>query len=132
MNKKQYSLMLVLALVAGLVGGVVSSQFLMGQPAFAEKKSNPLKVVESEEFRLVDKDGKTRAFLGFGHSPINRGQPRFELHGKAGFPLAVLGVSSLMTEQERMEGERSQRHPRRPVFSLVLFNERGKVIWRAP
>ena len=132
MNKKQYSLMLVLALVAGLVGGVVSSQFLMGQPAFAEKKSKPLKVVESEEFRLVDKDGKTRAFLGFGHSPINRGQPRFELHGKAGFPLAVLGVSSLMTEQERMEGERSLRHPRRPIFSLVLFNEKGKVIWRAP
>ncbi|MDH3559180.1 MAG: hypothetical protein OEV25_16455 [Deltaproteobacteria bacterium] len=132
MNKKQYSLMLVLALVAGLVGGVVSSQFFMGQPAFAEKKSNPMKVVESEEFRLVDKDGKTRAFLGFGHSPINRGQPRFELHGKEGFPLAVLGVSSLMTEQERMEGERSQRHPRRPIFSLVLFNEKGKVIWRVP
>ena len=132
MNKKQYSLMLVLALVDGLVGGVVSSQFFMGQPAFAEKKSNPMKVVESEEFRLVDKDGKTRAFLGFGHSPINRGQPRFELHGKEGFPLAVLGVSSLMTEQERMEGERSQRHPRRPIFSLVLFNEKGKVIWRVP
>lgn len=132
MNKKQYSLMLVLALVAGLVGGVVSSQFLMGQPAFAEKKSNPLKVVESEEFRLVDKDGKTRAFLGFDHSPINRGQPRFVLHGKTGFPLAVLGLSSSMTEQERMEGERSQRHPRRPIFSLVLLNEKGKVIWRAP
>ena len=132
MNKKQYSLMLVLALVAGLVGGVVSSQFLMGQPAFAEKKSNPVKVVESEEFRLVDKDGRTRAFLGFGHSPTNRGQPRFELHGKEGFPLAVLGVSSLMTEQERMEGERSLRHPRRPIVSLVLLNEKGKVIWRAP
>ena len=132
MNKKQYSLMLVLALVAGLVGGVVSSQFFMGQPAFAEKKSNPMKVVESEEFRLVDKDGKTRAFLGFGHSPINRGQPRFELHGKEGFPLAVLGVSSLMTEQERMEGERSLRHPRRPIVSLVLLNEKGKVIWRVP
>jgi hypothetical protein len=127
MSKKQYSLMIVLALVAGLVGGVVSSQFLMGQPAFAEKKAKPQKVIEAQEFRLVDKDGKTRAFLG-----INRGQPRFELHGKRGFPLAVLGLSSSMTEQERMEGERSLRHPRRPIVSLVLRNERGKVIWRAP
>ena len=132
MNKKQYSFMLVLALVAGLVGGVVSSKFLMGQLAFAEKKSNPMKVVESEEFRLVDKNGKTRAFLGFSHSPTHRRQPRLELHGKAGVPLAILGVSSHMTEQERMEGERSLRHPRRPIFSLVLFNENGKVIWRAP
>ena len=127
MNKKQYSLMLVLALVAGLVGGVVSSQFLMGQPAFAEKKAKPQKAIEAEEFRLVDKNGKTRAFLG-----INKGQPRFELHGKRGFPLAVLGLSALMTEQERMEGERSLKHPRRPKVSLVLRNERGKVIWRAP
>jgi len=132
MNKKEYSLMLVLALVAGLVGGVVSSQFFVGQPAFAEKDAKTEKVIEAEEFRLVDKDGRTRAFLGFGHSPINRGQPRLELHGKEGFPLAVLGVSSLMTEQESMEGERSLRHPRRPIFSLVLLNEMGKVIWRAP
>ena len=127
MNKKQYSLMLVLALVTGLVGGVVSSQFLVGQAAFASKKEKPRKVIEAQEFRLVDKDGKTRAFLG-----INRGQPRFELHGKRGFPLAVLGLSSSMTEQERMEGERSLKHPRRPIVSLVLLNEKGKVIWRAP
>ena len=132
MSKKHYTLMLVLALVAGLVGGVVSSQFLGSQPAFAKKYPFSKKVIEAEEFRLVDKDGKTRAFLGFGHSPINKGQPRFELHGKEGFPLAVLGVSSHMTEQERMEGERSLRHPRRPIFSLVLFNEKGRVIWRAP
>ena len=132
MSKRQYVLMLVVALIAGLMGGVVSSQYLVGQTAFARKKEPPRKVIEAQEFRLVDKDGKTRAFLGFGHNPTNRKQPRFELHGKAGFPLAVLGVSSHMTEQERMEGERSLRHPRRPIFSLVLLNEMGKVIWRAP
>ena len=63
MSKRQYSLIVVLALFGGLVGGVVSSQLLLGQPAHAEKKAKPLKVIEAEEFRVVDKDGRKRAQL---------------------------------------------------------------------
>ena len=63
MSKKQYSLIVVLAFVGGLVGGVVSSQLLLGQPAHAEKKAKSLKVIEAEEFRVVDKDGRKRAQL---------------------------------------------------------------------
>lgn len=37
MNKEQYTLMVVLALVAGIMGGAVSSQFFVGRRAFAEK-----------------------------------------------------------------------------------------------
>lgn len=62
MTKKQYSLMLVLALVAGLVGGVVSSQFLVGQPAFAEKRHE--KVIMSQMFALVDENGQFRGEFG--------------------------------------------------------------------
>ena len=58
MERKQCSLTAVLALVAGLVGGVVSSQFFIGFPVFAEKKANAQKIVEAEEFRLVDAHGK--------------------------------------------------------------------------
>ena len=64
MNKKQYSMMLVLALIAGLMGGVVSSWFLVGKSAFAEKKAEPQKVIEAREFRLVDENRKIRAILG--------------------------------------------------------------------
>ncbi len=63
MNRKQYCLMVVLTLVAGLAGGVVSSQFLIGEPVFAQKMPQHQKVVEAEEFRLVDKDGNTRTAL---------------------------------------------------------------------
>ena len=63
---KQYSLTVLLALVAGLVGGVVSSQFYIGQPVFAQKTEQPGKVIIAEEFRLVDKNGKTCATLGMG------------------------------------------------------------------
>ena len=90
MATKQYSLMIAIALIAGLVGGVVSSQFIGGQPAFARKTAYFKKVIEAEELRLVDKNGKTRAFLGFGEAPMNEGQPRFELYGNRGFPLALL------------------------------------------
>ena len=63
MSKKQYSFIVVLAFVGGLVGGVVSNQLLLSQPAHAEKKAQPSKVIEAEEFRVVDKDGRKRAQL---------------------------------------------------------------------
>lgn len=64
MNRKEYVLMLTLAVLAGLVGGVVSSRFFMGEPVFAQKTPQHPKVISAEEFRLVDKDGKERAKLG--------------------------------------------------------------------
>jgi len=36
MNKKQFGLLLVLSLFAGLVGGMLTSQFFLGTPALAE------------------------------------------------------------------------------------------------
>ena len=63
MSKKQYSLMVVVAFVGGLMGGVLSSQLLMGQPAHADNKAKAQKIIEAEEFRVVDKDGRKRAQL---------------------------------------------------------------------
>ena len=63
MNKKQYSVMLVLAMFAGFVGGVVASRLFTLQPAFAQKTSKPVEIIEAQEFRLVDKNGRTEARL---------------------------------------------------------------------
>jgi hypothetical protein len=63
MNKKQYSMMLVLAVFAGFVGGEVASRVFTLHPAFAQKTSRPVEIIEAQEFRLVDKDGKTKARL---------------------------------------------------------------------
>jgi hypothetical protein len=41
MNTKRDVLMVIVALAAGLVGGVVSSWFLMGAPVFAQRHPNP-------------------------------------------------------------------------------------------
>jgi hypothetical protein len=56
MKRGQHILMVLLALVAGLIGGFVSSHLI--QPVLAEKQAKPHEVVVAEEFRLVDKDGK--------------------------------------------------------------------------
>src|SRR3989442_7501235 len=63
MGKKQYLLTVVLAVVAGFVGGVGSSWFLMGAPVFAQKTPESAKVIQAEKFEVVDKDGKVRARL---------------------------------------------------------------------
>ena len=66
MSRKQYGFMILLAIVAGLVGGMLSSQFLMGEPVFAQKTPQAQKVIEAQEFRVVDKDGKSRVRLAGG------------------------------------------------------------------
>lgn len=71
MNRKQYSFMLVLALVAGLVGGVISSRYFEGQPVAAAPQKvvvgepTPKKVIEAEEFRVVNKEKKVLATLTY-------------------------------------------------------------------
>ena len=61
MSRKQHSLTVVLALIAGLVGGVISSEFFMGRLVYAEKKPTQEKVVRAEKFELVDKNNKVVA-----------------------------------------------------------------------
>lgn len=63
MKNKQYPIIIVLALISGFIGSALSSYFFMGNPAFADKKSKPAKVIEAEEFRVVDKNGKPIAYF---------------------------------------------------------------------
>ena len=63
MNEKYCWLMLTLATLAGFVGGAVANRFLTTQPVFAEKKAKPMKIIEAEKIRRVDREGKIRAEL---------------------------------------------------------------------
>jgi hypothetical protein len=63
MNTKQQALTVLLALIAGLAGGVVSSHFFVDDTVIVEKPVQHQKVVTAEEFQLVDEEKKTRATL---------------------------------------------------------------------
>ena len=64
MKIKEYWIIGVIALITGIVGGVIVVQFFSGGYVFAEKSTQQFKVIEVEEFRLIDKNGKSRAVFG--------------------------------------------------------------------
>ncbi len=90
--KKQYSLTVLLALVASLVGGIASTHFLMGQPVFAEKKEQPKKVIIAQEFRLVDKDGNITGQLFNDKSIFNMPTLRLGQDGSVAKLSSILGL----------------------------------------
>jgi hypothetical protein len=156
MSKKQYSLMLVLALIAGLVGGVVSSQFFVGYPAYAKqevKKTKEIppqyKTIEAGEIQLLDTSGKTRIHL---YTDIN-GNPSIALMGAEGEPPRIWlrvdeqnGARLFMFRKPEKKGkidsffnvsEDRGLHLNESTLTLLesglLIKDRnGKVIWKAP
>ena len=87
MNKKQCGLLLMVSLLAGLVGGIFTNQFLVGTPVLAQKKVGPQNVVIAEEFRLVDKEGKILSTWG-----MYAGGPEIVLFNKNGQFRAVFSL----------------------------------------
>jgi hypothetical protein len=63
MTYKQYSLMLVLAVIAGFLGGILAAKVFTIQPAYGEKAAEIPKVIAAEQFRVVDTSGRVRARL---------------------------------------------------------------------
>jgi hypothetical protein len=80
MSRKQHGITVTLALTSGLVGGMVSSQFLVGVSVFAEKPPQERQVIQAERFEVVDKDGKVRGELGLR----NDGVPVLRLYDEDG------------------------------------------------
>ncbi|MGW8209620.1 MAG: hypothetical protein ACWGO2_11475, partial [Syntrophobacteria bacterium] len=89
MNRRIYSLILLLALTAGLAGGILASHFLVTSPVLAAKTSEPQKVVEAEEFRLIDKEGRILSTWG-----MYAGGPGIVLFSKNGQFRAVFSLTS--------------------------------------
>ena len=63
MKQRKWWFMLFLPIVAGFVGGAVASRVFTLELALAQKKPKPIEVIEAQEFRLVNKEGKTEARL---------------------------------------------------------------------
>ena len=61
MNNKQFLLTLFVAVISGVLGGALSVWFLTPQSVLAQ--GEPQKVIEAQEFRVVDDGGIVRAQL---------------------------------------------------------------------
>jgi len=64
MNRKQLFLTLSVAITSGVLGGLLSVWFLMPPTVLAQDEVP--RVIEAQEFRVVDDEGRVRVRLGFG------------------------------------------------------------------
>ncbi len=95
MNRKEYLGVLGVAVMAGLVGGIISGNFFQTVPiiemerVIAQEDSHTAKLITAEEFRLVDQDGWTRVVLGMdAEGTSGSGEPFMALYNQEGESLA--------------------------------------------
>ena len=89
MSKKQHILLVVLALLAGLVGGGLSTRFVFLMPAALQEDEGLKKVVVAHEFHLVDPDGRDRWVLKLSQD----GEPNITFINKNGWAPMAIGVN---------------------------------------
>jgi hypothetical protein len=105
MTGRQYWSVLIMALVGGVAGGFLASWLFPDEAVWAQHRS---RVVNSEEFLLVDKAGKTRGGLGLG---------------------ADGGVGLILTDKE---GTKTLYVSPDEPQALRLYDKSGKTLWAAP
>ena len=120
MTTKQYVTLVVLAVTAAFLGGMVSGRLPGAVQAAAENDTQKLDTLEVRVLKVVDREGRTRAWLG-----IEEGDPIFVMQDAAGEPRMVLGAHaegagiSLMGDQKKT--------------GIVVFEPTDKrVVWKAP
>jgi hypothetical protein len=194
MKNKQTALIVVLALLAGFVGGLLSNQLINIKSAFAEKEPKPQKVIVAEMFKIVNEKGQVCGSFG-GHEKGGKPAGILSLYGdNSSVHLAAsetaarlhLKTNKTVIEIDTWNGmgvdtdyasiELSRRGSRigdhdieirtdrgtyikladykgnmrtvigntetvtpktgvahkHPISSIVLFNEKGDVLWSAP
>jgi hypothetical protein len=98
MKRGQPVVIVVLALFAGFIGGILSSQFLGDRTVFAREEPPAKEVLVAHEFRLVSDDGRILAILG-GHPgeepflPIEPALRFFDLQGDMRLLVGMIPVN---------------------------------------
>jgi hypothetical protein len=116
MRMTRLSFVVMLALLAGLVGGALLSQTQMVKNVLAQESFRPEEFVSAQEFRLVDANGKSLAVLGGhpGKEPFLPIEPALRFYENKGELLLLLGL---------VPGNKPK---------LALFDGHGKTIWETP
>ena len=116
MRRTKLSFVVILALLAGLVGGVLLSQTKMGKTVLAREGFQPKEYVSANEFRLVDENGRTLAVLGGhpGKEPFLPIEPALRFYDNNGELVVLLGLVP-------------SNKPK-----LALFDGHGKTLWETP
>ena len=86
MNKRHTFLLVILALAAGVAGGMISTRFL--QPRAVEDKQHQ-NIIVAHEIHLVDEEGRQRWVLAMSKD----GEPSLTFVNKKGWAPMALGIN---------------------------------------
>jgi hypothetical protein len=155
MTVKEYSTMLAVAAIAGLLGGAASVYLFIDHYAFAEDSSQRPRLIMAEGFQVVDKEGNPRAHLGVAPSGKTTVMLGYE-EGKARATLSALpdgsaalaligpdgkstslswdasGMMGLMFFDKKRTRRMELATNAEGAPSLTFYDNNGKVAWRAP
>ena len=115
MKRGQLTVIIVLALFAGFIGGIVSSQFLGDRTVLAREEPPAKEVLVAHEFRLVSDDGRTLAVLGGhpGEEPFLPIEPALRFFDRQGDMRLLVGMIPV----------------NKPFVGY--FDKQGKTAWEA-
>ncbi len=120
MTTKQYVTLVVLAVTAAFVGGMVSAKLPGVVHAAAEDGTQELDTLEVRVLKVVDKEGRTRAWLG-----IEEGDPLFVMESRDSEPRMVLGTHDTGASLSLMGDAKKT--------GIAVFEpEHRRVVWHAP
>lgn len=156
MKTKPQLVMILLAALAGFIGGMISHHLFETRPALAVQAPQYQKVVMAEKFRVVDKDGK---ILGSFGTPSNLKDataatsenpapvPQLRLGRNKGFQI-ILSAGAASGSRIVLKDKNSTTRtaignvdfylPMKKVThksqaaSIVLFDRYGRYQWSAP
>lgn len=89
MARKQYIVMLALALIGGVIGGALSSKFWLLRTVKTPEDAELRKVIVANEIHLVDYEGKDRWVLALS----KEGEPSVTFVNKNGWAPMAMGVN---------------------------------------
>ena len=114
MKRGQLAVILFLALFAGFLGGMVSSQ-LGYRTVFAREEPPAKEVLVAHEFRLVSDDGRTLAILGGhpGEEPFLPIEPALRFFDSQGDMRLLVGMIPVNNPY------------------VGFFDKNGKTVWEA-
>ena len=119
MTRKDYSIMLGMVVLSGLIGGSLTSLLVSGT-VFAGTHTKPAKVLQAETLQIVDGNGQVRIELSV-KSLEQPKRPRrsdtYNLDGNARVAPASTGIDPIYF----------QPRPR-----IQIINGRGQIIWAVP
>jgi hypothetical protein len=120
MTTKQYVTLVVLAVIAAFGEGMVSAKLPDSMQVAADDGTQRLDTLEVGVLNVVDKEGKTRAWLG-----MEEGEPLFVMQTRSGEPRKALAAHDTRAGLSLMGDEKKT--------GIMVFEPPDKrVVWRAP